>query len=198
MFLQLPSSSAPMTFDPVASFVSAINLHLECPPSLLKVLANSHPNREVCMSSFLEEKRGIQSLNTYRKITLGKYCALHKKGAPKAIPTMCILTIKPDANLNPLQAKSWIVALGNHEDRVWSKSNRFAPVLCTNFLWCLVSIAVDKHCPLCQGDCKNAFCQGILPPKEVTIVGPPSGDPEAEPNEYWLLLQTLHGLRRST
>jgi hypothetical protein len=58
-------------------------------------------------------------------------------------------------------------------------------------------MAVDKHLPLCQGECENAFCQGILPPKEVTIVQPPLGDPKAEPNEYWLLLQTLYNLHRS-
>jgi hypothetical protein len=67
---------------------------------------------------FFEEKPSIQLLDTYRKITLGKYCALCKKGAPKAIPTMFVLTIKCDENLNPLWAKSWIVVLGNHEDRV--------------------------------------------------------------------------------
>jgi hypothetical protein len=55
-------------------------------------------------------------------------------------------------------------------------------------------MAVKKRCLLCQGDCKNAFCQGALPPEEVTIVRPPLGDPEAEPNEYWLLLRTLYGL----
>jgi hypothetical protein len=51
--------------------------------------------------------------------------------------------------------------------------------------------------PLCQGDCKNAFCQGILPPDEITIVRPPSGNPEAKPDKYWLLKQTLYGLRCS-
>jgi hypothetical protein len=79
-FLRLPSLSAPTTFDPVASFVSTINLHLECPPSLLKALANSHPDHEVWLCSFIEEKRGIQSMNTYRKIIMGGYCALRKKG----------------------------------------------------------------------------------------------------------------------
>ncbi len=192
-FLRLPSLSTPTTFDPVASFVSAINLHLECPPSLLKALADSHPDREVWLCSFFEEKQDIQSMNTYHKITLGEYCALQEKGAPKAIPTMCVLTVKRDKNLNPLQAKSWIVVLGNHEDRVWSKCIRFAPVLCSNSLWFLVSLVVDKPPLLCQGDCKNAFCQGVLPLEEVTIDWPPSGDPETEPNEYWLLLQTLYG-----
>jgi hypothetical protein len=58
-------------------------------------------------------------------------------------------------------------------------------------------MAVEKRCPLRQGDCKNAFCQGILPEEEVTIVRPPSGDPNIEPGEYWLLLHTLYGLRCS-
>ncbi len=39
-----------------------------------------------------------------KKITLGKYGALHKKGAPRAIPTMCVLTIEEDENLHPLCA----------------------------------------------------------------------------------------------
>ena len=39
---------------------------------------------------------------------------------------------------------------------------------------------------------KNAFCHGILPPKETTIVCPPS-----DPQEYWLLLKMLYGLLRS-
>jgi hypothetical protein len=46
-------------------------------------------------------------------------------------------------------------------------------------------------------NCKNAFCQGILPPEEVTIVCPPSGDPDIDPHKYWLLLPTLYGLRCS-
>jgi hypothetical protein len=148
-FLYLPSSSAPTTFDPVASFVSTINLYLECPQSLLKLLANSHTNREVWLHSFFEKKQGIQSMNTYCKITLGKYCTLREKGAPKAIPTMCILTVKRGENLNLLRAKSWIVVLGNHKDCVWSKCNHFAPVLCSNSLWFLVLMAVKKHCQLC-------------------------------------------------
>ena len=196
-FLRPSSSPTQSTFDPVASFVSAVNLHRECPPTLLKALADSHPDREVWLASYQEEKQGIESLNTYRKISLGEYRALREKGAPKAIPTMCVLTIKKDENLLPLRAKSRIVVLGNHEDRIWSKSDRFAPVLRQDSLRFLTSLAVEKHRALRQGDCKNAFCQGILPPEETTIVRPPSGDPDADPNEYWLLLKTLYGLRRS-
>jgi hypothetical protein len=103
-----------------------------------------------------------------------------------------------DENLRPLRAKSRIVALGNHEDRVWSKSDRFAPVLRGDSLRFLVSLAVEKCRPLRQGDCTNAFCHGVFPPEETTIVCPaPSGDPESDPQEYWLLLKTLYGLRRS-
>jgi hypothetical protein len=127
-FLQDPSSPTRSTFGPVASFVSTVNLHQDCPPSLYKALAASHPDREVWFQSYYEEKHGIESLVTYQKIPLGKYRALWEKGKPKAIPTMCVLTIKKDENLLPLQAKSWIVVLGNHEDRVWSKLDRFALV----------------------------------------------------------------------
>jgi hypothetical protein len=80
-------------FDPVASFVSALNLHKECPPTLLKALAESHPDREVWLESYKEEIGGLQALNTYKKITLSEYRAYREKGAPRAIPTMCVLTI---------------------------------------------------------------------------------------------------------
>ncbi len=86
----------------MASFVSAVNLHRDCPPSLLKALADTHPDHEIWLESFFEEKHGIQSLDTYTKITLGEYCALREKGAPGVIPTMCVLTIKKDEQLRPL------------------------------------------------------------------------------------------------
>ncbi len=196
-FLWSPASSTPTTFDPVASFLSAINIHWDCLPSLLKALADNHPDRELWLESFFEEKRSIQELVTYKKITLGKYWALREKGAPRAIPTMCVLTIKTDANLRPLWAKSQIIVLGNYKDCMWKKSKKFSPVLHQDFLCFLTSMAIASHCPLCQGDCKNAFCQGILPPNEITIVCPPSKDPEATPDKYWLLKWTLYGLWRS-
>ena len=183
--------------DPVASFVSAINLHWECPPTLFQALADSHPDGEIWLDSYREEKRGIESLDTYRKITLGEYRALCNKGAPKAILTMCVLIIKKDKNLLPLCAKSRIAALGNHEERIWSKSDCFAPVLRQDSLRLLHSLAVEKHRPLQQGNCKNAFCNSILPLEKTTIVRPPSGGPDSDPQEYWLLLKTLYGLCQS-
>jgi hypothetical protein len=59
------------TFDPVASFVSAVNLQLQCPLSLLQGLANSHPNQKIWLNSFFEEKQEIGSLGTFCKIMLG-------------------------------------------------------------------------------------------------------------------------------
>jgi hypothetical protein len=195
--LVLASHSPPSTFDLVASIVSTINLHRDCPPSLLQALALSHPDWEVWLQSSHEEKGGIKSLGTFKCLTLGEYHALQEKGMPKAIPTMCVLTIKKDEQLLPLRAKSRIIVLGNRECHDWSKSNWIAPVLRFDSLRFLVSLAVQHCCGLKQGDCKNAFCQGVLPPEEVTIVRPPSGDPDAAKDEYWLLQKILYGLRHS-
>ncbi len=158
-FLCSPTSPQLLTFDPVASFVSALNLHKEYPPTLLKALADSHPDREVWLQSYEEEKSGLESLDTYHKLTLGKYQALCKKGAPCTISTMHVLTINWDETLPPQHAKSRIVVLGNHDDRVWSKLDKFGPVLWGDPLRFLVSMAVQLRQSFCQGDCKNVFCQ---------------------------------------
>ncbi len=113
--ISLVSASPPSTFNPVASIISAINLHRDCPPSLLQALAMSHPDWELWLQSYYEEKGGIKSLGTFKCLTLGEYCALREKGAPKAIPTMCVSTIKKDKHLMPLRAKFRIVVLGNRE-----------------------------------------------------------------------------------
>jgi hypothetical protein len=99
--------------------------------------------------------------------------------------------------LNPLHAKSCIVVLGNHKDHVWTKSEKYTPVFCPDTLRLMVGMAVKRRCTLKQGNCKNAFCQGILPADEVTIIKPPIGNPDAEKDKYWLLKRTLYGLRRS-
>ena len=184
-------SSSNSMFDPVASFLSTVNLHWDCHPSLLKALATTHPDQEVWLQSYYEEKQGIDSLATYCKITLGEYQALCEKGFQRLFP-LCVS--KKDENLLPFRAKSWVVVLGNHEDRIWSKSDSFPPVLRGESLRFLISLAVKKHRPLCQGNCKNAFCQGILPPEEITIVRPPAVDPDANPNGYWLLQCMFYGL----
>lgn len=95
----------------------------------MQALADSNPDREVWLQSYYEEKDSIQAMNTYRKITLGEYRALREKGAPRAIPTMYVLAVKKNKSLMPVRAKLRIVVLGNHEDRSWSKQERFVPVL---------------------------------------------------------------------
>ena len=122
-------------------------------------------------------------MGTFQRLSLGKYRSLREKGAPCAIPSMCVLTVKKDENLLPLWAKSRIVVLGNHEDRDWSKSKKFAPVLRFDSLRLLVSMAVKQQRTLKQGDCKNAFCNGVLPPDETTIVKPQIGNPDAFSSE---------------
>jgi hypothetical protein len=181
----------------VANFVSATGLVWECPRSLLTALSDIHPDRDIWLRSFREEKTALEALDTYDKISLADYRSLREKGAPRAIPTMCVLTVKPDEMLNPHRAKTRIVVLGNHEDRIWSKPEKYAPVLRADTMRLLVSMAVEQRCKLRQGDCKNAFCHGVLPPDEITIVKPPIGDPDAKKDEYWLLKRTLYGLRRS-
>jgi hypothetical protein len=54
-FLRSPASPQQFLFDPIASFVSAVNLHKECTPTLLKALADSHPDRDVWLLSYFEE-----------------------------------------------------------------------------------------------------------------------------------------------
>jgi hypothetical protein len=129
----LTSSPPPSTFDPVANIVSAVNLHRDCPPSLLQALASTHPDREVWLQSYYEEKGGIEDMGTFRKITLGEYRALREKGAPKAIPTMCVLTIKKDEQLMPLRAKSRVVVLGNREGPKASALHPFFGLIVSDF-----------------------------------------------------------------
>jgi hypothetical protein len=184
--------------QPSANHVSAKNLLNPCPPSLIKALHPSNPDRDVWLKSYEEEKGGLEQLNVYEKINKKTYLQLKRSGRiGKALPSMCVLVIKPDKDGKPCRAKSRIVALGNHEDRYFSKSQRYAPVLKYSSLRLLCSKAVEHKRVLQQGDCKNAFCHAILPDDELTVVRPPIGDPAFDKDEYWLLNKTLYGLRRS-
>ena len=80
-FLQTPDSS---NFDPVANIVSVINPNKDCSSSLLQApLALAHPDREVWLQSYYEEKNSIESMGTFTKLSLGKYRAMCKNSAPK-------------------------------------------------------------------------------------------------------------------
>ena len=110
---------------------------------------------------------------------------------------MNIFTIKPDHEGNPNRAKSRIVALGNLERRIWSREDKYAPVLSSTGSRLLTSMAVESGRRLRQGDCKNAFCNGILPDDEICIVKPPMNCPRSKKGTYWKLNKTLYGLTRS-
>ena len=58
---------------------------------------------------------------------------------------MCVLAVKTDRDGKPNRAKSRIVVLGNHEDRVYSKSKRYAPVLKYDSLRLLTAKAVSQR-----------------------------------------------------
>ena len=136
-------SSCSFLRDKSANFVSTVLLLCECPRSLLSALAPTPPDRDTWLASFREEKDGIKSQDTYQVLTLAQYQAYCKKCSPRAIPTMCVLTIKPDEMLRPHHAKARIVVLGNHEDQIWTKSEQYAPVLHLDTLRFIVSLAIQ-------------------------------------------------------
>ena len=108
---------------------------------------------------------------------------------------MCILVVKNDKDGKPLCAKSCIVVLGNFEDHLYQKSQRYAPVIKHSSLRLLTAKAVGDKRILQQGDCNNAFCNATLPDDEVKVIRTPIGDPDFQNDEYWLLNKTLYGLR---
>ena len=100
---------------------------------------------------------------------------------------MCVLLVKHDKHGNPDRAKSRIVVLGNFEERIYSKSDRYAPLLKYSSLRLLTAKAVGDKRVLQQADCKNAFCNATLPDDERMAIRPPIGDPGHDNDEYWLL-----------
>eukprot|EP00957_Ditylum_brightwellii_P100126 7630437-Ditylum_brightwellii.AAC.3 len=74
----------------------------------------------------MEESNGLLKLGVYEEILVEQYCALHSKGTPKAIPTICILNIKQNENGILICAKRGIVVLGNLKQRTWEKGEVYA------------------------------------------------------------------------
>ena len=97
----------------------------------------------------------------------------------------------------PLRAKSRIVVLGQFEERIYQKPQRYAPVLKYSSLRLLTANTVDEKHILQQGDYKNAFYNAHLPDDEVTVILPPIGDSDFQDGEYWPLKKTLYVLHRS-
>eukprot|EP00804_Cyclotella_cryptica_P016077 CCRYP_004202-RA/>CCRYP_004202-RA protein AED:0.18 eAED:-0.12 QI:0/0/0/1/0.5/0.33/3/0/1917 len=115
---------------PSAHFVSAKNLLHPCPPSLVKALHPSNPDRDIWLRSYQEEKGGLESMQVFERINKKQYLLLKRSGRiGKALPSMCVLVVKTDKDGKPNRAKSRIVVLGNFEDRIYDKSQKYAPVL---------------------------------------------------------------------
>ena len=55
---------------------------------------------------------------------------------------MCTLVIKPEKDGNPVRDKSHIIVIGNFEDRYYTKSQRYVPVLTYSSLRLLCSKAM--------------------------------------------------------
>ena len=115
---------------PSLNYVSAKHLLSPCTPPLFKYLDSSNPDRQVWMDSYKEEKQGLIDHEVYEKISKNQYLALRRaSNIPKEIPSMCVLVVKNNKDGKPLRTKSRIVVLGNFEDRLYQKPQRYAPML---------------------------------------------------------------------
>ena len=116
--------------EPLLNYISVKYIISPCPPSLFKSLDPSNSDRHVWLDSYNENKQGLIYHYVYNKISKSQYLALKRSGKiPKAIPSMCVLVVKSNKDGKPLWAKSRIVVLGNFEDLIYQKSQRYAPVL---------------------------------------------------------------------
>ena len=98
-------------------------------------LDNYNPDREVWMDPRNEEKQGLIDHKVYKKILKNKYLDLRRAGnIIKAIPSMCVLVMKNDKYGKPLRANYQIVVLGNFEDCLYQKPQRYVSVLKYSFL----------------------------------------------------------------
>ena len=65
---------------------------------------------------------------------------------------MCVLVVKPDKDEKPNRAKARIVVLGNFEDRLYEKSQKYAPVLKYSSLHLFTAKCVGDKQVLPYGD----------------------------------------------
>ena len=176
--------------------VSAQGLNLMQAPTLLKHHKLHPDDKAIWDEAYKSEYDGLRDIDTWEMITEDEYQNMRHlyKGV---MPTMAIATIKYDGNGNPVRAKYRIVALGNLDHNVWSKSECFAPVLSQFELRFLTALAARKRCIPKTGDVNQAFCQSFLPHDEHYICKPPAGCPLTPPDTYLKLKKTLYGLKRS-
>ena len=176
--------------------VSAAGLNLMQAPTLLKHHKLHPDDKSIWDAAYKSEYDGLQDIDTWELITEDEYQNMRHlyKGV---MPTMAIATIKYDGQGNPIRAKYRIVALGNLDHNMWTKSECFAPVLSQLELRFLTALAARKRCIPKTGDVNQAFCQSFLPQDEHYICRPPAGCPFTPPDSYLKLKKTLYGLKRS-
>jgi hypothetical protein len=167
------------------------------PGSLSRAFYSRNPDRHIWMESYKEEYDGLSNNETFDLISEEEYKHLCETRGVKAIPSMCIFTIKKTNGI-PTRVKSRIVVLGNHDHRQWSKADCFSPVVSIPMIRLFSALAVHNKRTLKQGDCKFAFIQATLPEDELTIIKPPIGCPFSGPRTYWKLRKSLYGLQRAS
>jgi hypothetical protein len=144
-----------------AYHVSAKGITHGIPPSFRKSMEMGYPDRRLWIKSYVEEVMGLKSQDTYVVISAKDYKKNHSD--IQIIATMNIQTIKKDEVGDPDRVKSRMVALGNFEDRVWSKSEKYAPVLRDESSRAMTSMAVEMGRREKQGDARMLSSNPISP-----------------------------------
>ena len=182
--------------------MSAVGLrNTTCAPAnLQQALASNNPENEIWNAFYDEEYDGLDNLDVFTEITTEQYKEYLVKYKEKAafIRTMNLFSIKPDMDGSPNRAKSRIVAPGNLERCIWSREDKYALIFSSTATRLLSSMAVNDGCRLKQADCKNAFCNGILPEDEMCIVKSPANCHRFTKGTFWKLNKTLYGLTHSS
>ena len=158
----------------IGQHISATGLHNThvAPTNLKDALASNNPDRNIWDKSYNEKYDGLDTLKVFTKITTKKYRKYVVKYDEKArfISTMNLFVIKPNMDRNPNRAKSQIIGLGYLERRVWSREDKYTPVLSSTAARLLVLMAVEDGYRLKMTDCRSAFCNRVLPEDKICIV----------------------------
>ena len=177
----------------LASQAQACPLSALRPRYLQQAMIPDHPDYDIWISSYTEEYDTIMA--NIQIMNKTEFHEWRKKNPDKPIlPTVCPLTVKIDMDGNPLRAKSRICVMGNYEPRIWSKGEKYSPVISQMAVRFLISLAIRNGTVLKQGDFKNAFAQADLPDDEQVALYPPPGCPFSPPGTRWVLKKSLYGL----
>jgi hypothetical protein len=83
--------------------VSATTSQSPCPSSLKAALDLKHLDRKMWYESYKEEYHSLMEFDMFEEIEINEYSHIATKHGP-AIPPMCVLVIKKDADENPTQS----------------------------------------------------------------------------------------------